>query len=98
MDVIVPLLPMLSGQRDPEGRLNLTTDYEGIYSTLKHGRAMQLGLPADWLSQFELAIRADQIVTAALFSPTIYAEFNPDWKERINRRSQPGDALAAAGY
>jgi hypothetical protein len=86
--VVVPLLPILSGHRDSEGRLNLTTDYEAVYSALKHGRAIQLGLPTDWLSQFAVAIRADEIVTAALFSPAIYAEFNPDWKQRIARQNQ----------
>jgi hypothetical protein len=86
--VVVPLLPMLSGHRDAEGRLNVTTDYLAVYSALEHGRAMQLGLPAEWQSQFELAIRADEIVTAALFSPAIYAEFNPDWKQRIAQQNQ----------
>jgi hypothetical protein len=86
--VVVPLLPILSGHRDPEGRLNLTTDYVAVYSALKHGRAMQLGLRADWLSQFALVIRADEIVTAALFSPAIYAELNPDWKQRIAEQNQ----------
>lgn len=94
--VVVPLLPILSGHRDPEGRLNLTTDYEAVYSTLEHGRAAQLGLPADWLCRFSLAVRADEIVTAAVFSPAIYTEFNPGWKECISRDNQPAAALAAA--
>jgi hypothetical protein len=84
--VVVPLLPILSGYRDTEGRLNLTTDYGTVYSNLKHGRAAQLGLPTDWLSQFALSIRADEIITVALFSPTIYAEFNPDWKQQISQQ------------
>lgn len=79
---------MLSGNRDSEGRLNPPTDYESVYSNLEHGRAAQLGLPADWPSQFELTIRVDDIVTAALFSPAIYAEFNPDWKQRIAQHNQ----------
>jgi hypothetical protein len=81
--VAVTLLPMLSGNRDADGRLTLTTDYDAVYSTLRAGRAMQLGLPADWQSQFELQIRADEIVTAAPFSRAIYGEFNPDWKQRM---------------
>jgi hypothetical protein len=86
---------MFSGNRDAEGRLNLTTDYEALYSTLRRGRAAQLGLPADWPSQFDRAIRVDDIVTATPFSAAIYTEFNPDWKERINGHNQPGTAFAA---
>jgi hypothetical protein len=81
----VTLLPIFSGNRDAEGRLNLTTDYETLYSSLRHGRAAQLGLPADWSSQFELTIRADEIVTASLFSAAIYAEFNPGWKQHSSQ-------------
>jgi hypothetical protein len=94
--VAITLLPTFSGNRDTEGRLNLTTDYEALYSALRRGRAAQLGLPADWLSQFELTIRAGDIVTASPFSAAIYGEFNPDWKERMNPRNQPGTAFAAA--
>jgi hypothetical protein len=79
--VAVVLLPIFSGNRDAQGRLNLTTDYGTLYSSLRRGRAAQLGLSADWLLQFELTIRADEIVTAALFSAPIYAEFNPGWKQ-----------------
>lgn len=32
--VAITLLPMFSGNRDAEGRVNLTTDYEALYSTL----------------------------------------------------------------
>jgi hypothetical protein len=94
--VAIKLLPMFSGNRDAEGRLNLTTDYEALYSTLRRGRAAQLGLPADWPSLFGLAIRVDDIVTATPFSTAIYSEFNPDWKERINRHSQLAAAFAVA--
>jgi hypothetical protein len=86
--VIVTLLTMLSGNRDAEGRVTLTTDYERVYSTLKAGRAKQLCLPADWESRFKLLIRADEIVTAALFLPEVYTEFNPDWKQQITQPSQ----------
>ena len=81
--VAVTLLPLFSGNRDAEGRVNLTTDYESLYLSFSRGRGAQLGLPADWLSQFDLAIRADDIVTATPFSPAIYAEFNPDWNRRV---------------
>jgi hypothetical protein len=50
--------------------------------------ASQLSLAADYLSQFEVAIRATEIITAARFSPTIYTEFNPDWKQRMAERNQ----------
>ena len=53
-------------------------------------------LPTEWSPQFELTIRADDIVTAAPFSAAIYSEFNPDWKDRINRHNQPATASAAA--
>jgi hypothetical protein len=94
--VAITLLPMFSGNRDAEGRVNLTTDYEALYSSLRHGRAAQLGLPADWPSLFNLAIRADDIVTATPFSTAIYAEVNPDWQERINRHNQPATAFLLA--
>lgn len=84
----VTLLPILSGYRDAEGQLNLTTDYDSLYSQLRHGRASQLELATGYLSQFEVTIRAAEIVTAARFSPTIYTEFNPDWKQRIAERNQ----------
>jgi hypothetical protein len=98
--VAVTLLPLLSGNRDAEGRIALTTDYDSIYATLKAGRAMQLGLPADWESQIELQIRADEIITAAVFSLAIYAEFRPDWKQQIsqlNRNPPMGQALSSIG-
>lgn len=82
----VTLLPILSGHRDAEGRVNLTTDYESLYSQLEHGRATQLGLATEYLSQFELTIRSADIVTAARFSPTVFSEFNPNWKQRIAER------------
>jgi hypothetical protein len=79
----VRILPMFSGYRDAESRLNLTTDYETLYSSLSHGRAAQLGLTADWSSEFKLTIRASEIVTAALFSAQVYGEFNPGWREQM---------------
>jgi hypothetical protein len=84
----VSLLPILSGYRDTEGRLNLTTDYDSLYSQLEHGRASQLGLAADFMSEFKMTIRAADIVTTARFSLTIYNEFNPGWKQRIAERNR----------
>ena len=85
---IVTILPMLSGYRDPQGRLVPTTDYNRVYAGLNAGEARTLGLPEDWISQFELGIRADTIVTATLFSPAVYAKFNPDWEQQIARQNQ----------
>ena len=99
--VAVTLLPILSGNRDADGRLTLITDYETVYANLRAGRAMQLGLPADWEeSQFELLVRADEIVIAARFSPVIYAEFNPGWRQQIAQPSQnppPVQVLSSIG-
>ena len=86
--VAVTLLPLFSGNRDVEGRVTLTTDYDAVCATLEAGRAMQLDLPAGWESRFKLLIRADEIVTAALFSPEIYTEFHPDWKQQITQPIQ----------
>jgi len=33
--------------------------------------------------QFELQIRADEVVSAAKFSLAIYAEFNREWRQQI---------------
>jgi hypothetical protein len=93
---VVTILPMFSGHRDELGRLGLTTDYETLYTSLHRGRATQLGLPDQWLSQFRLTIPAESIVTAALFSPAVYAEFNPLWKQQIaerNRKPPPQELL-----
>ena len=83
----VTLLPLFSGNRDAAGRITLTTDYDAVCDPLKAGRALQLDLPTDWKSQLRLLIRADEIVTAAPFSPEIYTEFNPDWKQQITQPS-----------
>jgi hypothetical protein len=86
--VVISLVPMFSGFRDSEGQMTLTTDYETVYSNLRLGRAAQLGLPADWMSQFQLTLRTDEVVTATIFSPVVYADFNPDWKQRIAQRNK----------
>jgi hypothetical protein len=79
----VTILPVFSGHRDGEGRMVLTTDYDKVYADLERGGAQQLGLPTDWQLHFHLAIRADTIVTASLFSPSIYARFTPNWREQL---------------
>ena len=80
---VIKILPMFSGYRDPRGRMVLTSNYEAVYTKLEAGEAAVLGLSADWLAQFELSIRADTIVSPAMFSPAIYASFNPDWEQQI---------------
>jgi hypothetical protein len=79
----VTILPVFSGYRGEEGRMVLTTDYDRVYADLEKGGAKQLGLPADWQTQFNLTIRADTIVTASLFSPSVYARFTPEWREQL---------------
>ena len=81
--VAIAFLPMFSGNRDATGHLTLTTDYEVIYSALEAGRANQIGLPANWQSEFELQIRADEVTSAAKFSLAIYAEFNREWRQQV---------------
>jgi hypothetical protein len=85
----VALLPLLSGHRDDEGRMQLTTDYEEVYARLRSGKAAELGLRADWKSQFRLVVRADEIVTATRFSRNLYGEFNPDWQQKFPQQSHP---------
>ena len=51
------------------------------------------GLPADCRADFELQIRADEIVSAAKFSPAIYTEFNPDWRQRLTQPNQPRSSI-----
>jgi hypothetical protein len=86
---VIRIIPMFSGYRDAKSRMALTTDYESIYGQLASGRAAHLGLPDSWLSQFELVISADTIVSAALFSPAVYAEFNPHWQQAIRDSGKP---------
>ena len=80
------VLPMLSGFRDPQGRMILTIDYEDIYVRLS--KAKHLELPSRWIEQFYLTVRVDAVITATLFSPKAYAESNPDWKQKIAAQNQ----------
>jgi hypothetical protein len=75
---------MFSGNRDAAGHLTLTTDYEVVYSALE----------ANWQSEFELQIRADEVVSAAKFSLAIYAEFNREWRQQI---ASPNQVLSSIG-
>jgi hypothetical protein len=92
---VITILPLFSGYRDDRGRMQLTTDYEGVYSALQEGRAAELRLPGDWLTQFRLAIRVDSIISAALFSPVVYTEFNAGWRERLAELKREDGAAAA---
>ncbi|MGE3595792.1 MAG: hypothetical protein AB7N70_09590 [Dehalococcoidia bacterium] len=79
----IKIFPMLSGQRDEQGRVNFTTDYENIYVALTDEATREsLGIGEDWPEQFELTIRADKILTATPFSPAIYGQFNPKWAKQ----------------
>jgi hypothetical protein len=91
----VKIVPMYSGYRDPQGAMVLTTDYEALYEALEGGKANQLQLPEDFLSTFELAIRAETIISAILFAPKVYATFNPDWQQKLvaHNQKQPPQEL-----
>jgi hypothetical protein len=68
----------------------MTTDYERVYDTLDESpeKAKKLGLPRIWEPNFYLVLRADQIVSASMFSPAVYSEFNPGWRDTIETRDQ----------
>lgn len=85
------MVPMMSGHRDADGRLKITTEYETIYDKLRAGHAAEFNLSEKWSEQFELVIRADSIVTATPFSTAVYSAFNPNWKEKIARQDQPAE-------
>jgi hypothetical protein len=86
---VVMIVPVFSGYRDAHGRMFLTTDYARVYADLDEGGAAQLALPADWQADFQLAIRADHIATATLFSPAVYTRFTPEWQEQLLRPPKP---------
>jgi hypothetical protein len=81
--VMMTILPMYSGFRDAQSRVQLTTDYEHVYDGLRDGQAEKLGLSDNWLEQFALAIRVDMIVTVTQFSPVVHAQFNPNWRKQF---------------
>lgn len=82
---VMSILPMFSGYRDDLGRMALTTDYESVYASLTTPN----GHAATNLTQFYLIIRTDNIVTANQFSPALYAQFHPGWRQKIAQRNQP---------
>lgn len=84
----VTILPVFSGHRGDDGRVVLATDYGKVYADLERGGAKQLDLPPDWKLNFHLSIRADTIITASLFSPSIYARFTPNWREQLAEQSR----------
>jgi hypothetical protein len=87
----IVLFPMLSGHRDANGYLKLTTNYRRVYDALDADPEMRAkhGLPTVWEPNFEVVLRADQIVSANMFSPSIYSEFNPGWRESIDALPAP---------
>ena len=86
---MIVMVPMMSGHRDANGRVKITTEYETIYDKLRAGQGAEYKLPKKWSEQFELVIRADSIVTATPFSTAVYSSFNPNWKEKIALQDQP---------
>lgn len=80
---VITILPMFSGYRDDLGRMALTTDYESVYTSLTAPAGA-----APNLTQFYLVIRADNIVSASQFSPALYAQFHPGWRQKIIQRNQ----------
>jgi hypothetical protein len=91
----ITMLPMFSGFRNDQGRLKLTTDYAAVYKELAREpeKIKDLKLPSVLREVFEMIIRADTIVSATMFSPAIYAKFNPDWRESISAKSQPAEFI-----
>jgi hypothetical protein len=94
---MVTLLPMYSGHRIDDGRMELTTDYEKVYANFVNPTLVSSGQPP-WdqqLDNFHIAIRADTIVTATLFSPRMYSHFNPGWESSIGKpkKSSPQEML-----
>ena len=87
----IVLFPMLSGHRDAAGRLEITTDYEKVYDALDESaeKPKELGLPEIWEPNFYLVLRADHILSATPFSPAVYSEFNPSWRESVETRGKP---------
>ena len=87
----VVLLPMLSGHRNDDGRVKLTTNYRRIYDALDKDPDLRKhhGLPKVWEPNFEVVLRADQIVSANMFSPSVYSEFNPGWRESLDAPPGP---------
>jgi hypothetical protein len=87
---MVTLLPMYSGHRMDDGRMELTTAYEKVYANFANPKLVPSGQPP-WdqqLVNFHIAIRADTIVTATLFSPRRYSHFNPGWESSIGKPKQ----------
>jgi hypothetical protein len=41
------------------------------------------------LTQFYLVSRADSIVSASQFSPALYAQFHPGWRQKMVQRNLP---------
>jgi len=84
----ITLLIAFSGQRNSQGRLELTTDYEVIYRTWGYDSATKLNAPANLFAPFELTLRTEDIVAVAPFSPNVYERLNPGWRQQIARQAQ----------
>lgn len=83
----IALFPMYSGHRGDDGRLQITTDYEEIYKGLSDPQMRaELGIGSDFARYFDLELRADLIISAEIFTPQIYSQFNPGWRDAIGKR------------
>ena len=78
----ITILPMFSGQRGTNGRMELTTNYRPVYEAVEKD-PRQFNLGEDWAQTFEIVIRADQIATLNQFSPKVYATFRPNFEATI---------------
>src|SRR5258708_1616972 len=87
---MVTLLPMYSGHRTDDGRMELTTAYEKVHTNFVNLKQPSTGQRRwdEQLDNFNIVIRADTIVTATLFSPRMYSHFNPGWESSIGKPKQ----------
>lgn len=71
-DAFIRILPTISGQREVDGRIRWTTFYQKVYLQLPDN-ATEAQIEA-----FTKVVPISEIVTAGLFDPDMYYQFNPD--------------------
>lgn len=72
----IAMLPLVSGYRDDDGKLNLTTHYDQIFSE------------ANDAGDYRLILPIDKIISAAFFDALVYERFN-DIKPQEKKPSSP---------